>query len=100
MTPIVDGASTYLQAWALDFSYLGIYFANLLIGIGCGWLAVRAFPRNILILAIFLTSISLLFFADMFFLLSIVIQVILQIFVQRCCFRWQQPRIANADEVP
>ena len=50
---MVDGASTYLQAWALDFSYLGIYFANLLIGIGCGWLArprlskKRSHPRHL-----------------------------------------------------
>ena len=89
---IVDNASTYLQAWALDFSYLGIYFANLLIGIGCGWLAARAYPRKILILAIFLTSLSLLFFSDMFFLLSTVIQLPLQVLVQKRCFRWQIPR--------
>ncbi len=82
----------------LDFSYLGIYFANLLIGIGCGWLAMRAYPRNILILAIFLTSMSLLFFANMFFLLSIVLQVFLQVLVQRRCFQWLEPGIPNAEE--
>ena len=86
---IIDGASTYLQTYALDFSYLGIYFANLFIGIGCGWLVVRSYPRHILILAIFLTSISLLFFSDFFLLLSIVIQVGLQAFVQKHCFRWE-----------
>jgi len=95
---IIDGASTYLQAWALDFSYLGIYFANLIIGIGCGWLAMRAYPRNILILSIFLTSISLLFFANTFFLLSTVIQVLAQIFVQKRCFYWAHPGILYADE--
>lgn len=95
---VIDGASTYLQAWVLDFSYLGIYFANLLIGIGCGWLAMRAYPRNILILAIFLTSMSLLFFANMFFLLSIVLQVFLQVLVQRRCFQWLEPGIPNAEE--
>jgi oligosaccharide repeat unit polymerase len=86
---IIDNASTYLQAFALDFSYLGIYFANLLIGLGFGWLVARSFPRHILILAIFLTSISLLFFTDMFLLLSIIIQVALQAFVQKRCFQWQ-----------
>jgi oligosaccharide repeat unit polymerase len=95
---IVDNASTYLQAWALDFSYLGVYFANLLIGVGFGWLATRAYPRNILILAIFLTSTSLLFFNDMFFLLSTVIQVLLQGFVQKNCFVWSESLPASADE--
>ncbi len=95
---IIDGASTYLQAWALDFSYLGIYFANLIIGIGCGWLVLRSYPRHILILAIFLTSISLHFFANTFFLLSTVIQLFLQIFVQRRCLYWAQPGILHADE--
>jgi oligosaccharide repeat unit polymerase len=90
---IIDGASTYLQAWALDFSYLGIYFVNLLIGIGCGWLVARSYPRHILILAIFLTSISLLFFSDYFFLLAIVIQVLLQAFVEKRCFYWQHSGI-------
>ena len=85
---IIDGASTYLQAWTLDFSYLGIYFANLLVGIGCGWLVMRAYPRHSLILAIFLTSMTLLFFTDMFFLLSTVIQVSLQAAVQKRCFQW------------
>jgi oligosaccharide repeat unit polymerase len=97
---IIDGASTYLQPWVLDFSYLGIYFANLLIGIGCGWLAMRAYPRNLLIFTIFLTSISLLFFANTFFLLSTVLQVFLQLFVQRRCFYWPQPRIPHAYETP
>jgi hypothetical protein len=95
---IIDGASTYLEAWALDFSYLGIYFANLLIGIGCGWMTARAYPRNALILAIFLTSMSLLFFSDLFFLLSIVVQILLQAFIQRRCIYWQQNENARASE--
>lgn len=85
---IIDNASTYLQAYALDFSYLGIYFTNLLIGLGCGWLVRRSYPRHILILAIFLPAVSLLFFTDMFFLLSTVIQVCIQASVQKRCFQW------------
>jgi oligosaccharide repeat unit polymerase len=85
---IIDGASTYLQTYALDFSYLGIYFANLLLGVGCGWLIHRAYPRHILILAIFLTSMALIFFTDMFFLLSIFIQLFIQRSVERRCFLW------------
>jgi hypothetical protein len=84
----IDGASTYLQTYALDFSYLGIYFANLLLGFGCGWLVARAFPKRFLVLSIFLTSMSFIFFTDMFLLLSIVIQTLLQSYVQRKCFRW------------
>jgi oligosaccharide repeat unit polymerase len=85
---MIDNASTYLQAYALDFSYLGIYFANLLLGLGCGWLVLRSYPRRILILAIFLTSITQLFFSDNFLLLLTVIQVCLQAFVQKRCFQW------------
>jgi hypothetical protein len=85
---IIDNASTYLQTYALDFSYLGIYFANLLLGLGCGWCVVRAYPKRILTLSIFLTSISLIFFTDMFLLLSIVIQTLIQCYVQRRCFQW------------
>ena len=97
---IIDSASTYLQAWALDFSYLGIYFANLLIGIGCGWLVLRSYPRNILILShLPHVNHSLLFFTDMFFLLSTVIQVFLQAFVQKRCFHsGLQPRISHAEK--
>jgi hypothetical protein len=85
---MIDNASTYLQFWALDFSYLGIYFANLLIGAGCGWMIVRAYPRNLLVLTVFLSCISQLFFADTFFLLSTLIQMGLQGFVQSRCFHW------------
>lgn len=86
---IIDNASTYLQAYALDFSYLGVYFANLLIGLGCGWLVLRSYPRHVLILAIFLTSMTLLFFTNMFFLLSTIIQVCLQAVVLKRCFNWR-----------
>ena len=95
---IIDNASTYLQAWALDFSYLGIYLANLLIGLGCGWLVNRAYPKNILILIIFLTSISLMFFSDMLFLLSTVIEVLLQLLVLNKCFKWGQRESSHAYE--
>ncbi len=85
---IIDGASTYLQTYALDFSYLGVYFANLLLGVGCGWLIHRAYPRHILILAIFLSSMALIFFTDMFFLLSVFIQLFIQRSFEKRCFLW------------
>jgi hypothetical protein len=85
---LIDNASTYLKFYALDFSYLGIYFANLLIGVGCGWLVLRSYPRHILTLAIFLTVITQIFFSDNLLLLLTVIQVCLQAFVQKRCFQW------------
>jgi hypothetical protein len=96
-TNMIDNASTYLQIWALDFSYLGIYFANLLIGLGCGWMVTRAYPRNLLVLVVFLTCMSQLFFADTFFLLSTIIQMGLQAMVQRRCFKWDQLSVDRSD---
>jgi hypothetical protein len=97
---IIDNASTYLQSWALDFSYLGIYFVNLLIGFGCGWLVRRAYPKNLLVLAIFLTFISLLFFSDLIFILSTVIQVLLQLLVQKRCFQSKESGNQFAHDAP
>lgn len=85
---IIDGASTYLAAYALDFSYLGIYLANLLLGIGCGWLRERAMPRSLLVASILLTCLSFIFFSDMFTPLSTILQMAIQITVQRRCFHW------------
>lgn len=85
---IIDGASTYLAAYALDFSYLGIYLANLLLGMGCGWFRERALPKQLLVASIFLTCLSFIFFSDMFTPLSTILQVAIQSAVQRQCFLW------------
>ncbi len=85
---IIDGASTYLAAYALDFSYLGVCLANLLLGIGCGWLVERSLPRNILVVSMFLTCLSFIFFSDMFTPLSTILQFAIQSVVQRKCFHW------------
>lgn len=85
---IIDGASTYLAAYALDFSYLGIYLANLVLGIACGWLRERALPKSLLIAGILLTCLSFIFFSDMFTPLSTVLQLALQSAIQRRCFHW------------
>ncbi len=89
---IIDGASTYLSDFALDFSYFGVYFANLLLGLGAGWLMERGLPRQVLVSSIFLTCISLICFSDMFLPLSTVIQVLIQSSVQKSCFRWETER--------
>jgi oligosaccharide repeat unit polymerase len=85
---IIDGASTYLAAYALDFSYLGVYLANLALGMGCGWLMERSLPKNILVAGIFLTCLTFIFFSDMFTPLSTILQIAIQVAVQRNCFRW------------
>jgi oligosaccharide repeat unit polymerase len=91
---IIDGASTYLAGYALDFSYLGIYLANLLLGVGCGWLMERSLPRNILVASLFLTCLSFIFFSDMFTPLSTIIQFAIQSAVQRKCFLWGDAQAA------
>lgn len=88
---IIDGASTYLAAYALDFSYLGIYLANLLLGVGCGWLMERSLPKNILVAGIFLACLSFIFFSDMFSPLSTILEFAIQSAVQRTCFHWGEP---------
>jgi len=91
---IIDGASTYLAAYALDFSYLGIYLANLLLGIGCGWIRERALPRSLLVASILLTCLSFIFFSDMFTPLSTILQIGIQAAVQRRCCVWGAEGVA------
>ena len=98
---IIDNASTYLQAFALDFSYIGIYFANLFIGVICGWMVRRADRKHILVLPILLTSMSFICFTDLFFNLAFIIQIALQVFIQRRCFKWTgQPAITDGYSRP
>ncbi|HLY39675.1 MAG TPA: O-antigen polymerase [Terracidiphilus sp.] len=86
---IIDGASTYLANYVLDFSYLGAYIPNILIGSASAWVMERGLPRQFLVAIIFLTCISFICFSDMFAPLSTIIQVLIQSMVQRKCFRWE-----------
>ena len=92
---IIDGASTYLVAYALDFWYVGICLANLLLGIGSAWLRERAMPRSLLVASIFLTCLSFIFFTDMFTPLSTILQIAIQIVVQRRCFDWGAEQVTG-----
>jgi len=92
---IIDGASTYLAAYALDFSYLGVYLANLILGVTCGWLRERAMPKSILVASILLTCLSFIFFSDMFTPLSTILQLAIQSVVQRRCFHWAGEPVAG-----
>ena len=89
---IIDGASTYLAGYALDFSYLGVYMANLALGFGCGWFVERVIPKQILIAAILLACLSFIFFSDMFLPLSTIIQLMIQGAVMKRCFRFAGDR--------
>lgn len=89
---IIDGASTYLAGYVLDFSYLGAYIPNILIGSASAWVMERGLPRQFLVSVIFLTCISFICFSDMFAPLSTIIQVLIQSMVQRRCFRWEPVR--------
>ena len=92
---IIDGASTYLAAYALDFSFVGIYLANLVLGLTCGWVRERVVPKSILVAGIFLTCLSFIFFSDMFTPLSTLLQLAMQGMVQRRCFHWEGERVAG-----
>lgn len=85
---IIDGASTYLSVYALDFSYLGAYAANILLGAACAWVMNRGLPKYFLVSALFLTCISFICFSDMFSPLSTIVQVTLLLIVQKKCIRW------------
>ena len=86
---IIDGASTYLSEYVLDFSYLGAYIPNILIGSASAWVVERGLPRQFLVSAIFLTCISFICFSDMFAPLSTLIQVLIQSVVQKRCLHWE-----------
>jgi hypothetical protein len=86
---IIDGASTYLSVYALDFSYFGAFVPNVILGSACAWIRGRGLPRHFLISALFLTCISFICFSDMFSPLSTVVQVMLLTIVQRRCIRWE-----------
>jgi len=92
---IIDGASTYLAAYLLDFSLVGIYLANLVLGIVCGWLRERAMPKSLLVAGILLTCLSFIFFSDMFTPLSTILQLAVQSMVQRRCFHWGGEKVAE-----
>jgi oligosaccharide repeat unit polymerase len=92
---IIDGASTYLAAYALDFSYLGVYLANLVLGMGCGWLMERSLPKHILVAGMFLTCLTFIFFSDMFTPLSTILQFAIQSAVQGRCFQWGSARVES-----
>ena len=92
---IIDGASTYLADYVLDFSYVGVYLANLLLGIGCGWLMERSLPKHILVASIFLACLSFIFFSDMFTPLSTILQFAIQSAVQKKCFLWGRAQVES-----
>ena len=93
---IVDGTSTYLANYFLDFSYLGIFMMNLLLGIisGIGSLANRI-GRNFLFWSVFLSCMGFIFFWDFFATLNMVILFCLQALAQRYFIRYLPSRASK-----
>lgn len=90
---IIDGTSTYLANYFLDFSYLGIFLMNLFLGVlsGIGNVANRI-GRNFLFWAVFLSCLGFIFFWDFFATLSMVILFSIQAAAQRYFIRSLPPR--------
>ncbi|MDR3745857.1 MAG: O-antigen ligase [Acidobacteriaceae bacterium] len=90
---IVDGTSTYLASYFLDFSYFGIFLANLLLGIASGIASVaNRIGRNFLFWSVFLSCMGFIFFWDFFATLSVIILFSIQATAQRYFIQRLPPR--------
>ena len=80
---IVDGVSTYLANYFLDFSYSGIFLINLFIGIISGIASIaNRISRKFILWPVFLSCIGFMFFWDFFASLQTVILFSLQAIAQ------------------
>ncbi len=82
-THVIDGVHTYLATYFLDLSYVGIVLINLALGIACALVMRRGLSRHFLTSAVFLASLSYIFFVDNFMPLSTLLQFVIQAFAQR-----------------
>ena len=80
---IIDGVHTYLSAYYLDLSYLGIVLINFVLGFGCALVMRKRVSRHFLTSAVFLACLAYIFFVDNFMPLSTLLQFVIQAFVQR-----------------
>lgn len=83
---IIDGVHTYLAAYFLDFSWLGIAAANFFLGLLSGFLVNRErISRHLLVSPVLLSAMSLIFFWDFFVYLPTLGELAIQLMVQRFC---------------
>jgi oligosaccharide repeat unit polymerase len=87
---IVDNVHTYLAPYFLDFSYAGIFFANIALGAACAFVKRRGMTRHFLTTAVFLGCVSDIFFNDNFIPLSTLLQFAMQAFAQQYLLSFTQ----------
>jgi oligosaccharide repeat unit polymerase len=96
---IIDGTSTYLANYFLDFSYFGIFLINLVIGMISGFGSVaNRISRNFLVWSVFLSCIGFIFFWDFFATLSTAVMFVFQAMGQWYFVRELSPRSFNLPE--
>jgi oligosaccharide repeat unit polymerase len=94
---IVDGVSTYLINYFLDFSYFGIFLINVSIGMVSGYYSsVNRLSRRFLTSSVFLSCIGFMFFFDFFIYLQILIELGLQALAQWYFLKELLPSRSNA----
>lgn len=92
-TNIVDGVSTYLANYFLDFSYVGIVLVNILIGMISGFASVaNRISRKFLFWSVFLSCIGFMFFWDFFASLEMLILLGIQAHAHRYFLRELTPQ--------
>jgi oligosaccharide repeat unit polymerase len=91
---VIDGVHTYLSAYYLDFSWVGIVAVNFGLGVLSAFLVNRErISRLLLISPIFLSAIGLIFFWDFFIYLPTLGQLAIQAAVhKRCILRGRSRR--------
>ncbi len=83
---IIDGVHTYLAAYFLDFSWAGIVGCNFGIGLLCAFLVNwERVSREFLVSPVLLAAIGFIFFWDFFVYLPTIIELAIQIVIQRLC---------------
>jgi oligosaccharide repeat unit polymerase len=76
---IIDGVHTYLSTYFLDFSYFGIIWINILVGLASGYCSsAQRIGRKFLVCSVFLSSIAFMFFTDFFLYLQTFIELGIQ----------------------
>jgi hypothetical protein len=80
---IIDGVHTYLSNYFLDFSYFGVIWINLLVGMVSGYCSVaNRISRKFLACSVFLSTIGFMFFTDFFLYLQTFIELGIQCLAQ------------------
>jgi oligosaccharide repeat unit polymerase len=83
---VIDGVHTYLANYFLDFSWIGIAACNCAIGLLSGFLVkAQRISRLFLISPILLSAIAFIFFWDFFVYLPTIVEIGIQLVIQKLC---------------